>query len=140
MDISAMLRKVDKVIVKDLMKLSVGFYRKNKTLLKNFSVARIGETLPGSKDVGGADFDIIVDGCLFEIKTTIKPKISTSNLRQLIGYFLLDYTDEFKMRTAAIHLTRQGHTESFDIKRDLLRTKKSIKAVRESFRQLKFQP
>jgi hypothetical protein len=139
-DTNRMLRAVDKRVVSDLMALSASFYRKNKKLLQSFSKVHLGQPLAGSKDVGGADFDIVVDGCLFENKTTVKPKITTGFLRQIIGYFLLDYTDEFKMRRAVIYLTRQDHAEFFDIKKDLLRTKKPIAAIRESFSQLKIQP
>lgn len=132
-NINSMLKRMDKNVVKDVMSLSSSFYSQNKKLLKSFSKVHLGKSLAGSKDVAGADFDLVVDGCLFEIKTTIKPKITTAFLRQLIGYFLLDYIDEFKMRKAFIQLTRQGHTLSFDIRKDLLRSDCSLQQIRESF-------
>lgn len=133
-DVNSMLKAMDKDVVKDIMDLSSRFYSENKKLLKGFSKVYVGKSLAGSKDVGGADFDLVVDGCLFEVKTTTKPKITTAFLRQLIGYFLLDYTDQFKIRKAAIHLTRQNHALSFDMKKDLLRSKRSLQEIRESFR------
>lgn len=133
-DVNSMLKAMDKDVVKDIMNLSSRFYSENRKLLRGFSKVRVGKSLAGSKDVGGADFDLVVDGCLFEIKTTVKPKITTAHLRQLIGYFLLDYIDEFKMRKAVIQLTRQGRAVSFHIKKDLLRSNRSLQKIRESFR------
>ncbi|RUO92278.1 hypothetical protein D7Y11_15450 [Corallococcus sp. AB018] len=42
-----------------------------------------------SRAVGGADADLIVDGTLFEIKTTQEARVTLEHLRQLCGYFLL---------------------------------------------------
>jgi hypothetical protein len=39
--------------------------------------------------VGGADTDLIIDDLLIDIKTTIKSGISTDNLNQLLGYYIL---------------------------------------------------
>ena len=43
----------------------------------------------GSRKVGGADADIIVDDMLIDIKTTKHPKFKPEMLRQLVGYSLL---------------------------------------------------
>ncbi len=46
----------------------------------------------GSHDVNGADADLIVDGCLIDIKTTIDPtRLDREWVYQLLGYVLLDY-------------------------------------------------
>ena len=43
----------------------------------------------GSRKVGGADADIIVDDMIIDIKTTKHPKFTLEMLRQLVGYSLL---------------------------------------------------
>lgn len=43
----------------------------------------------GSRKVGGADADIIVDDMIIDIKTTKHPKFTPEMLRQLVGYSLL---------------------------------------------------
>ena len=63
----------------------------------------------GSSDVGGADADIIIDDCLLDLKTTIKPRLDGKWIHQLLGYALLDYRDEHKIRSVGIMLTRQSH-------------------------------
>jgi hypothetical protein len=58
--------------------------------------------------VGGADADLIVDGCLIDIKASVQPKINPEWLRQLAGYVLLDYTDEQRIHSVGIYMARQG--------------------------------
>ena len=65
-------------------------------------------TFVGSDDIGGADADIIVDGCLIEMKASIQPKIDTQWLFQLVGYALLDYDDHYNIQSVGIYMTRQG--------------------------------
>lgn len=132
-DVNSMLRKMESNVVEDVMNLSTIFYSNNKKLIGKFSNAYVGKPLGGYRDVL-AEFDLIIDGCLFEFKTTIRPKISVEFLRQIVGYFLLDYADEYRMRKAAIYLTRQGHTCYLDIRKDLLQSSQSIQEIRASFK------
>ena len=70
----------------------------------------LGRGLPGSGDVGGADFDLLVDGCLIDVKAT-KDVGSLGGIPwawQLLGYTLLDYEDALKIRSVALYLARQG--------------------------------
>ena len=62
----------------------------------------------GGRDVGGADGDLILDGCLIDIKTTIKPIITKLYLYQIIGYALLDYDDTHKIHKLGLYMTRQN--------------------------------
>lgn len=62
----------------------------------------------GSIDIGGADADLITDGCLWEIKTTRQPRAQGEWLRQLPGYVLLDYEDEHAIDRVGLLLPRQG--------------------------------
>ena len=53
-----------------------------------------GPSFDGSAFVGGADADLIVDGCLYDVKTTMKPRRGLPrSVRQLLGYALLDWND-----------------------------------------------
>ncbi len=61
-----------------------------------------------SRAVGGADADLISDGTLLEIKTTINPRIDGAWIRQLLGYLLLDTMGEFDVRSLGLYLARQG--------------------------------
>ena len=57
--------------------------------------------------MGRADADLIVDGCLIDIKTTINPKLSANWLYQLLGYVLLDYNDRYEIEKVGIYFARQ---------------------------------
>ena len=61
-----------------------------------------------SSAVGGADADLISDGMLLEIKTTINPRIDGAWIRQLLGYLLLDTAAEFDITSLGLYLARQG--------------------------------
>jgi hypothetical protein len=67
-------------------------------------------TFSGSHDVGGADADLIVDGCLIEVKTAIDPgKISKRSWPwQLLGYALLDYENTYRIDSVGLYLARQA--------------------------------
>jgi hypothetical protein len=61
----------------------------------------------GSGDVGGARADLILDGCLVDIKTTVRPRWDRAWLDQLLGYALLDYPDRYRIRAIGLYLARQ---------------------------------
>ena len=42
-----------------------------------------------SSEVGGADADFIIDGCLVDIKTTKSAKFNRDQFNQLVGYYIL---------------------------------------------------
>ncbi|WP_412030511.1 hypothetical protein [Deinococcus yunweiensis] len=46
-----------------------------------------------SQAVGGADADVVLDGCLIDVKTTVKAEMSLDQLRQLVGYAVLAHLD-----------------------------------------------
>jgi hypothetical protein len=68
----------------------------------------LNPTFAGSIDVGGADADLIVNGCLLDVKATKNPAIEAVWLRQLAGYVLLDYEDEHHIDSVGIYMVRQG--------------------------------
>ena len=69
--------------------------------------ATLNPVFAGAPDVGGADGDLIVDGCLWEIKTTIQRAQGTW-LLQLLGYVLLDYDDDYAIGHVGLLFPRQG--------------------------------
>lgn len=69
--------------------------------------ATLNPVFAGAADVHGADGDLIVDGCLWEIKTTIG-RARGKWLHQLLGYVLLDYDDEYGIDDVGLLLPRQS--------------------------------
>lgn len=121
-DIEKTLQSVDADAVSDVIELSRRFHHRYTAIIRKSGKVVIGGELAGSPDVGGADFDLLVGDCLIDFKATRLAKITTLHLRQVIGYWLLDYEDKLKIRSIAIVLLRHGHAELFDIDRDLLPT------------------
>ena len=91
--------------IEDLSSLSWAFHDEHEDFL--YQLAILNPTFEGSRDTGGADADLILDGCLTDIKTTINPKLKANWLYQLLGYVLLDYSDQHSIREVAIYLARQ---------------------------------
>jgi excisionase family DNA binding protein len=92
--------------VDDLCALSALFYDKYHHL---FSLPfTLNPTFAGSSYIGGADADIIIDGQLIEIKSSIRARIDSTWLYQLIGYVLLDYDDHYHLHSVGIYMARQG--------------------------------
>jgi hypothetical protein len=91
----------------DLCTLSWAFFDNSLELLQR--PATLNPIFEGSAHVGGADADIIVDGCLIECKTTVDSGLRKLRdwLYQLLGYVLLDYSDNYEIRSLAIFLPRQ---------------------------------
>ena len=65
-------------------------------------------TFEGSRDVGGANGDLIVNGCLWDIKTTLNKRAKGVWLYQLLGYVLLDYRDEHEIDHVGFLFPRQA--------------------------------
>ena len=80
----------------------------------------------GSKLVGGADADIIIDGTLVDIKTTQYPTFKTEYYHQLMGYYILSLLgevkyDSFNRKSATIsrigvYFSRYGILHTFPTK------------------------
>jgi len=91
--------------IDDLRTLSWNFYDKFSPLLSK--KVCLNPTFDGSRFVGGADADLIVDNCLIDIKTTINPLKDAEWVYQILGYVLLDWHDENHIQEVAIYLSRQ---------------------------------
>ncbi len=66
----------------------------------------LNPTFRGSRDVGGADADLILDRCLIDVKTTESTSCKREHLWQLAGYLLLDYDDEYNMTDVGLYSAR----------------------------------
>lgn len=56
--------------------------------------------------LGGADADLILDGCLLDIKVTKAPAMRREVAYQLIGHVLADTTDSHSIDQAGFYLAR----------------------------------
>ena len=105
--------------IDDLRVLTQGMV--NKFDLAAFGNVVLNPTFSGSSDVGGADADLILDGCLIEIKTTIRASIEKMHVYQLLGYVLLEYYDDYKLENAGFYMARQCQLVTWPIKEILER-------------------
>jgi hypothetical protein len=109
-----LLALAEPVWIDDLCRLSESFRPLFATLPRRR--VELNPIFAGSGMIGGADADLVVDGCLIDIKTTIAPKFSKRRLLyQLLGYVFLDFIDEFAIDAVAIYLSRQALLVRFDL-------------------------
>ncbi len=104
------------------------------------TAATLNPQFAGSIDIGGADADLITDGCLWEIKTTKVSGAQGEWFRQLLGYVLLDYEDEHAIDRVGLLLPRQGTRFSWPVS-DLIaelsgRDDHDLMTLREHFRRI----
>ena len=101
--------------------------------------ALCGASFRGSGFVGGADADLILDGCLYDVKTTLLPRRGfPSMLRQLLGYALLDWDNEFEIDRVGFYWSRQGEWMSWRLDEligESASPAESIDSLREEFRR-----
>ena len=108
------------------------------------SGAVLNPQFAGSIDIGGADADLIADGCLWEIKTTRGRGAKGEWLRQLLGYVLLDYEDEHAIERVGLLLPRQNTQFSWTVRQliagmstpDRYLENRDLRSLRERFRQI----
>ena len=102
-----------------------------------------GVSFDGSRFVGGADADLVLDGCLYDVKTTVTPRDKMPlNLRQVIGYALLDWNDALALKEVGFYFSRQSAWLSWGL-RDLVRQTAepgvTLRQLREEFRLLAYE-
>lgn len=97
----------------DLRNLSWKFFDEFNHLLQ--LPHTLNPTFDGSRDVGGADADLVIDGKLIDIKTTVKPEINSDWIWQLLGYVLLDYSDNNQISGIGLYMARQGVLIDWDL-------------------------
>lgn len=98
-----------------------------------------GTSFGGSAFVGGADSDLILDGCLYDVKTTLRPRRHlAAMLRQLLGYGLLDWDDEFGLDRVGFYWSRQGKWMSWNLAEMIERganPEARLRRLREDFKR-----
>jgi hypothetical protein len=92
--------------IEDLCAMSELFYSQMGSRFTGDAV--LNPTFDGSAYVGGADADVILDSCLIDFKTTINAKIEGRALYQLLGYCLLDFSNQHGIQRVGFYLPRQG--------------------------------
>jgi hypothetical protein len=102
--------------IDDLCANSWSFYDNFSHLLQ-YENLTLNPKFDGSMDVGGADGDIIVDGCLIDFKMTVNPSLEKLFLYQLLGYVLLDYSNRHNIDSVGILYARQGLLLRWDLKK-----------------------
>ena len=112
-DAKALLTIAQSHWIDDLRELSWEFYDKCNHLLHLPHI--LNPTFEGSAYVGGADADLIVDGMLIDVKTSKGYTIELGWLRQLLGYLLLDYSDQYGISGIGLYLARQGVLVSWSL-------------------------
>ena len=106
--------------------------------------ADCGTSFAGSAFVGGADADLTLDGCLYDVKTSMTPRRNLPfSLRQLIGYALLDWNDELGLKRVGFFFSRQGKWMSWELADVIRRTTgdptATVEGLREQFRSVAFE-
>lgn len=100
-----------------------------------------GPTFEGSAFVNGADADLIVDGCLYDVKTTVNPRDRLPvNVRQLIGYALLDWHDKYGLDRVGFYFARQGRWRDWPLEQLVRETtgdgNATLAGIRDEFRRM----
>jgi hypothetical protein len=68
-----------------------------------------------SRDLGGADGDLILDHRLLEVKTTKHAKLTAHFVWQVLGYLLADTSDEHSITTVGWYFARHGLAWVFEV-------------------------
>ncbi|WP_444947430.1 hypothetical protein [Micromonospora ureilytica] len=106
-----------------------------------------GSTFEGSVDLN-ADADLIVGGVLVDFKATqgrARPDgsraagLTRADIDQLLGYVLLDYSDDFALHSVAIYAVRYGHYAAWPLNSlcaELAGRPIDLAAMRQEFAQV----
>lgn len=101
----------------------------------------LGPVFAGSQVMPG-DADLIAGGLLVELKTTTKrPSLLVTDLWQILGYVLMDYTDDYAITDVALFSARYGYLAQWDLSAllaQLAGKPVTTAAVRAEFRALLF--
>ncbi len=111
--VNALLIVAEPLWLDDMRRLSWRFYDGFSHLLELSHI--LNPIFDGSLDVGGADADLIVDGTLIDIKTSVKPEVKADYIWQLLGYTLLDYSDRYHIDSIGLYMSRQGILFKWDL-------------------------
>lgn len=105
-DLAELEGLVEPAWVEDLCQLSRRFSDRCATLLRQDAV--VGPRASSQIGGFGAAADLLVGGCLIDLKTTIRPVFDPRWLYQVLGYVLLDFTGEQHIGGLGFYFPRQG--------------------------------
>lgn len=91
----------------DIRQLAALFLQ-NGLAIHGGKVFALNPKFAASSKLGGADADLVVDGWLVDIKTTVEQKPKRQELWQLTGYVLADWDDTYAMSHVGFYYSRQG--------------------------------
>ena len=96
---------------------------------------RLGPDFAGSRDVGGADADMIISDLLLEVKASARATIKREDFYQVIGYVLLDYHDAYQIGRVGLYLARFGHLVTWTLPEclALLGARRDLAGLRKVF-------
>ena len=92
--------------IDDLCAMAWSFYDNYHNLLSR--PCKLNPGFMGIGDIATSDGDLIVDGCLIEIKASKNSSLDPKWLRQLAGYLLLDFNDTYSIHSVSIYMAGQG--------------------------------
>lgn len=133
--VQELLSRIPGPWVEDLRNISRAFRDSQNDFISGANSVTFAPTFEGPAISGRSEADLLVDGLLVDIKTTVTPKVKTEMLYQLLGYALLDYADEYEIRWVGVYMARQAHLVRWELP-DLLSTlgcEKSLKELRSLF-------
>lgn len=139
-DPNELLSLASDLAIQDLLSLMKIAY-KSQLLVKPIDKPILNPTFSGSMFVGGADADLILDGCLIDLKTTksktpTRAFLSRKDYYQLIGYVILDFKNEYNISSLSFYLARRGASVTWTVNDFIDQAssgKWSIKKLRKDF-------
>jgi hypothetical protein len=99
--------------IDDLCNLFRMFYKHYASILSRPSI--LSPSFAGETGLVWAGADLLVDGCVMQIKASVEPKIQSMWLRNLAGCVLLDFEDQHHIHSVGIYMVRQGLLVSWSL-------------------------
>jgi hypothetical protein len=133
-DYFAYFALVDDSAITDICALTKAFVAQHSCLLGSACVANPDFALSGR--LGGADADLILDGCLIDIKTTKSPTMSREWAYQLLGYLLADTDNAHRITQIGFYVSRVPALVRWpvvDLIDDVTEGKHTLEELRQQF-------
>jgi len=105
---------VDERLATDVADM-IGLARERAPALVSASDVLLGPGFARSRDLGGADADLIVDRALVEVKATKRTQLPPRVVWQVLGYLLADTDDEHRLEHVGWYFARHGLTWQFPV-------------------------
>jgi hypothetical protein len=124
--------------VKDMARMSWLFYERHANILRQ--KVHVHPNIIQNHGLVGAEPDLLLNGCVVDIKTTVSPELPTLWLYQVLAYVLTDTTDGWHIGGAGFYLARQGRFVRWPLNRLLPTVTGSdsvaLPVLREQFSQV----